>query len=131
MESDKIVKAMQEFITDTVKNSGTKVDRYSLREAVSDYFSNDFSLEDHIDTYDIRDRVGVWCDDNAGDIVNEHLDHRYLSDVIESAINDRDLSSDVQDAIDNNIDKVIESIDYKRLACAIIAAIKEESNNGK
>lgn len=129
MESDKIVKAMQEFIKDTV--STTKVDRYSLQEAVSDYFSSDFSLEDHIDTYDIRDRVGVWCDDNAGDIVNEHLDNRYLSDVIETAINDRDLSDDVQAAIDNNMDKVIESIDYKRLACAIISAIKEESNNGK
>lgn len=126
MESDKIVKAMQEFITDTVKNSGTKVDRYSLREAVSDYFSSDFSLEDHLDTYDIRDRVGVWCDDNAGDIVNEHLDNGYVSDMIETAINDRDFTDDVQAAIDNNMDKVIESIDYKRLACAIIECIKKD-----
>lgn len=129
MDNNNIVKAMQEFIKDTV--STTKVDRYSLQEAVSDYFSSDFSIEDHIDTYDIRDRVGVWCDENAGDYVNEHLDSRYMNEIVESAINDRDFSEDVQVAIENNIDKMIESIDYKRLACAIIAAIKEESNGTK
>lgn len=129
MDNNNIVKAMQEFIKDTV--STTKVDRYSLQEAVSDYFSSDFSIEDHIDTYDIRDRVGVWCDENAGDYVNEHLDSRYMNEIVESAINDRDFSEDVQVAIENNMDKMIESIDYKRLACAIIAAIKEESSGTK
>jgi ribosomal protein S3AE len=126
MDNNNIVKAMQEFIKDTV--STTKVDKHSIQDAVTDYFSSDFSLEDHLDTYDIRDRVGVWCDDNAGDYVKEHLDSRYMAEMIENAVNDRDLSEDVQSAIENNMDNVIESIDYKRLACAIIQCIKEESN---
>lgn len=130
MESDKIVKAMQEFITDTIKNGNVRVDKYSLEDAVSDYMSRDFCFSDHIDSYDIRERVGAWCDDNAGEIVNDHLDSRYMSEVIESAINDRDFADDVQAAIDNNMDKVIESIDYKRLAREIINALKENSSNG-
>ena len=130
MESDKIIKAMQEFVTETVKNSGVKVEKYSIEEAVSDYMRNDFCMSDHIDSYDVRDRVGSWCDDNVPDMVDDILSRGYVTDCIDSAINDRDISDDVQQAIDNNLHSVVESLDYKRLAKALIEVVKEDAKNG-
>lgn len=130
MENDKIVKAMQEFVTETIKNSNVKVDKYSIEEAVENYMRNDFCMSEHIDTYDVRDRVGSWCDDNVYDMVNDVLSRGYVTDIIESAISDRDISDDVQQAIDNNLHSVVESLDYKRLAKALIEAIKEDAKNG-
>lgn len=130
MENDKIVKAMQEFVTETIKNSNVKVDKHSIEEAVEDYMRNDFCMSEHIDMYDVRDRVGSWCDDNVSDMLDDILSRSYVTDIIESAISDRDISDDVQQAIDNNLHSVVESLDYKRLAKALIEAIKEDAKNG-
>lgn len=125
MDDKQLLDGIKEFVKRQV-DSAQRDEKYDMVQAVSDYFSGgDFSLTDHMDTYDLKDQINSWMDDNASDIILDTIRDSTVEYAIRGAINDRDLTDDVSRAIFDNIDSVLDHLDYKALAKALIAELKE------
>lgn len=94
IDNDSIVKFMREFVLDTVKDT-----KYSVEDCVENYFSDgNFSLYDHIDSWDIRDTVRSYMDDNMREIVHDKMSGQRIEEMVSEYLGN---STAVQDAIDN------------------------------
>lgn len=107
MENDKIVTAMREFVVQTVASNDKATSR-ELERAVEDYFNNSFCMSDHLDTWDIRDSVRNYMDENFSDIVRDELSGHAVEEAVDEYLNN---NSVVMDTInDMEFDGII--IDY-------------------
>jgi hypothetical protein len=142
IDNDSIVKFMREFVLDTVKDT-----KYSVEDCVENYFINgNFSLYDHIDSWDIRDAVRSYMNDNMHEIV--HIDGWDIRDAVRSYMDDNmheivhdemsgqrieemvseylGNSTAVQDAIDNydDVEKFLQSpVGREYLADVILTVV--------